>query len=66
MNHQTLLGKVLFWLGFLLFIFGFIFNSSVGIIEDGPEFFPTISIPAIIAGIILIVLSNFFKKRNRI
>jgi hypothetical protein len=33
-----------FWLGFLLFIFGFMFNSSAGIIEDGPEFSSTISI----------------------
>ncbi|WP_163580814.1 hypothetical protein [Gracilibacillus saliphilus] len=62
MKKHTLFGKVIFWLGFLIFIAGFIFNESIGTIQDVPASVYSLSIPAIIIGIILIIISNVFKK----
>ncbi|MGN8644906.1 hypothetical protein ACTNEO_02310 [Gracilibacillus sp. HCP3S3_G5_1] len=64
MKKHTLIGKVLFWLGFLIFILGFIFNKTVGIIQEVPESVYSLSIPAIIIGIVLIIISNVFKNRE--
>ena len=64
MKKHTKFGKVIFWLGFLFAILGLAFNEKLGAITDGPEFFSTFSIPSIIIGIILIVISNFLKSKN--
>ncbi len=63
MKKHTKLGKVIYWLGFLLFILGIGFHEKVGIITDSPVVFSTFSLPAIIIGIILLFISNFSKKR---
>lgn len=65
MKIHTPLGKVIYWLGFLLFILGIGFNENFGIISDSPGILTSFSIPAIIIGIILLLISNFFKKRNK-
>ncbi|WP_018930510.1 hypothetical protein [Gracilibacillus lacisalsi] len=64
MTKHTLFGKVIFWLGFLIFILGFMFNETLGIIQDVPASVYSFSMPAIIIGIILIIISNVFKKEN--
>ncbi len=62
MNIHTTVGKVIFWVGFTLFILGFGFNKNFGIINDVPEIYGTLSLPAIILGVVLLLLSNFYKK----
>jgi hypothetical protein len=64
MKKHSKLGKVVFWFGFLLFILGWMFNKEIGILaEDIPEVFYPFSLPAILIGIIIIFISNFFKKK---
>ncbi|WP_188856612.1 hypothetical protein [Oceanobacillus indicireducens] len=42
MKNHTKFGKVIGWLGFLLFMLGFMFNERIGVLaEDIPEeFYP--------------------------
>lgn len=64
MKNHTKFGKVIFWIGFLFFMLGIAFNERISLIADGPEVFSTFSTPSIIIGIILIIISNFFKNKN--
>ncbi|SFL45672.1 hypothetical protein SAMN04487943_101647 [Gracilibacillus orientalis] len=64
MKKHTPFGKVIFWLGFLLFILGSAFNETLGIITNAPESFYSFSISAIIIGIILLIISNVFIKEK--
>ncbi len=58
------------WKGNLLvrfsnFISGLFFFSESGVLaEDIPETFYPFALPSTIIGIILLLISNFFKKRN--
>ncbi|WP_062052217.1 hypothetical protein [Bacillus sp. JCM 19034] len=63
MKKHTNVGKVIYWLGFVLFILGFAFNDMIGMITNGPEIFSNLSIPAFIGGIVLLICSNFFTKK---
>ncbi|WP_140321983.1 hypothetical protein [Oceanobacillus rekensis] len=64
MKKFTMLGKVIYWLGFLFFISGFLFNENGVMAEDIPEVFYPFSLSSIIIGIILMVSSHFFKKKK--
>ncbi|RLL48434.1 hypothetical protein D8M04_04015 [Oceanobacillus piezotolerans] len=65
MKKHTKFGKVIGWLGFLFFISGLFFFSESGVMaEDIPEFFYPFALPSIIIGVILLVISNFFRKKN--
>jgi len=61
MKNHSKFGKVFFWFGFLLFILGFMFNEEIGVLAE--DFYP-FSLPAIIIGITIIIISNFFKKKK--
>jgi len=63
MKKHTQFGKVIFWLGFFLFVLGVFFNERVGTITD-PQIFSSFSLPAILTGIVLLVISNFFIKES--
>ncbi|MBU8790568.1 hypothetical protein NSA56_03845 [Oceanobacillus caeni] len=64
-KKYTTFGKVIYWLGFLFFISGLFFFSESGVLaEDIPETFYPFALPSTIIGIILLLISNFFKKRN--
>ncbi|MGP4038625.1 hypothetical protein ACTWP4_01765 [Gracilibacillus sp. D59] len=64
MKKHTPFGKMVFWLGFVIFVLGIAFNGTLDIIQDAPESVYSFSTPAIIIGIILITISNVFKKEN--
>lgn len=65
MKKHTKFGKVIGWLGFLFFISGLLFFSESGVLaEDIPEVFYPFALTSIIIGVILLVLSNFFRKKN--
>ncbi|WP_456276366.1 hypothetical protein [Bacillus sp. AK128] len=64
MKNHTKIGKVIYWLGFLVFMFGIMFNEHIGILGEESSEFSSYSIPAIIIGIVLIVITNFFKKSS--
>ncbi len=61
MKRYNKFGKILFYIGILLSAVGFSFNQRIGI-ADTPEPYATFSIPLIVIGIILLVISNFYKK----
>lgn len=58
-------GKIIFIVGFILFVFGIIFNKSLGL-ADTPEYLETIALPIIIFGVIMLIISNFFRKSEKI
>jgi hypothetical protein len=60
-NRLSKAGKTLYFLGMALFAAGFAVNPQLNI-GDVPEAVGSLSIPAIIGGIILIAASNFFKR----
>lgn len=64
MKKHTKIGKIFFWFGFLFFISGMAFNQTIGVIKDGPEALSSFSMPSIISGLILIIVSNFFKRKD--
>ncbi|WP_042221649.1 hypothetical protein [Oceanobacillus manasiensis] len=65
LKYHTAFGKVLYWLGFLFFISGLLFFSKDGVMaEDIPEALYPFALPATIIGIILLLSSHFFKKKN--
>jgi glycopeptide antibiotics resistance protein len=61
LKRYNKIGKFLFYIGILLSAVGFSFNQSIGI-ADTPDPYATLSIPFIVIGIILLVVSNFYKK----
>ncbi|MFD1849319.1 hypothetical protein D8M05_15925 [Oceanobacillus bengalensis] len=61
MKKHNRTGKLLYFIGILLFAIGFTLNQTIGIIE-APEPYTSFSIPLIVIGIILLVASNFFKS----
>ena len=65
MKKHSKFGKVVFWFGYLLLMLGFMFNERIGVLaEDIPEVLYPFSLPSIIIGAILIIISNFFKKKK--
>jgi hypothetical protein len=64
MKKHTTFGKVIGWLGFLFFMLGFTFNGKIGVISDAPENLAALSVPGIIIGIVLMIISNFFRRKN--
>lgn len=57
-------GKILAYVGIWIFAFGFAFNGTIGI-TDPPDFLATLSIPLIVIGIIMLIGSNFYKRKRR-
>ncbi len=65
LKKHTTFGKVIYWLGFLFFISGLLFFNKSGVLaEDIPATFYPFFLPATIIGIILMLSSHFFKKKN--
>lgn len=64
MKKHNPLGKGFFWIGFALFILGLAFNESIGLIPENPETLSSFSVPSIIFGIVMIVVSNFFGRKD--
>jgi len=64
MKKHTKFGKVIGWLGFLIFMSGLLFSESGVMAEDIPEYFYPFALPSTIIGIILLLLSNFFRKKK--
>ncbi|WP_430787185.1 hypothetical protein VBD025_15780 [Virgibacillus flavescens] len=62
-KKHTKLGKVIVWIGFLFFMSGFFIVTDLAG-EDTPEAFYPFAMPSIIIGIILLIASNFFKKKK--
>ncbi|WP_132010076.1 hypothetical protein [Mesobacillus foraminis] len=61
MMKRTKIGKILYYTGILLFAAGFAFNQRIGI-ADTPEPYGALSLPLIVAGIVLVITSNFYKQ----
>lgn len=58
---KTKTGKWFVYIGIWTFAFGLAFSEWVGM-EGTPPLLEAASIPMIIMGLLLIVLSNFFRK----
>lgn len=61
MSKRNRTGKMVLSIGFISFICGLMFNKRFGL-EDTPEFLETLSLPLIVVGVIMLILSNFLKK----
>ncbi|WP_077622639.1 hypothetical protein [Sediminibacillus massiliensis] len=64
MKKHNVFGKIIFWLGFFLFILGVSVNGTVGIVKDAPDIVSYYSLPALIVGVLLLLISNGFKKEE--
>ncbi|MDC3414750.1 hypothetical protein [Terrihalobacillus insolitus] len=53
-------GRILFFSGIWVIAFGL----ALGLIEDVPVPFSTLSIPLITIGVILLIASNFYKRNT--
>lgn len=65
LSKKSKTGKVIFIVGFILFVFGIIFNKRLGL-ADTPVFLETIALPMIVFGVIMLIMSNFFRKSEKI
>ncbi|MCA0972476.1 hypothetical protein LCM20_17915 [Halobacillus litoralis] len=62
-KRKTTAGKWLFNLGLWIFAAGFAFSDIVDI--DGlPKLLEAASIPLIVIGLLMIIISNFFNKKD--
>ncbi|MEB6551515.1 hypothetical protein MXL46_21260 [Heyndrickxia sporothermodurans] len=63
MRKHNKTSKLIFTLGIFIFAFGVAFNQRLGI-TDSPEPYASLSIPLIVLGLIVIVVSNFFGRKQ--
>ncbi|WP_077324742.1 hypothetical protein [Virgibacillus siamensis] len=57
-------GKVIAFIGLWVFAFGIAFNETTSGISGTPESSAASSIPLIVIGIIMLITSNFFKRKR--
>ncbi|WP_413376592.1 hypothetical protein [Alkalihalobacillus sp. 1P02AB] len=62
MNHLTIVGRLLVWGGFILFI-GALF-VRLKVFPEVPELFQPLTYPTLIIGMVLLLTSSFFRKRT--
>ena len=56
-------GKWLVYLGLWIFAAGFAFSEFIGI-EGTPDLLESASIPLVVIGLLMVILSNFFHKKG--
>ncbi|ASF40692.1 hypothetical protein CEH05_16645 [Halobacillus halophilus] len=61
-KRKTTAGKWLVYVGLWIFAAGFAFSEFNGM-EGKPDFLELASVPLIIIGLLMIILSNFFNKK---
>ncbi|MRG87502.1 hypothetical protein [Salinibacillus xinjiangensis] len=61
LDKYTKVGKILFWIGLAIFVVGLGFNENL---TDAPEQLAGISRPIMITGIVVVFLTNFFRKKK--
>ncbi len=64
LNRFNRTGKVIAFIGLLVFAFGIAFNETISGISGTPESLAASSIPLIVIGIIMMITSNFFKRKR--
>ncbi|ALX47668.1 hypothetical protein AOX59_03045 [Lentibacillus amyloliquefaciens] len=57
-------GKVIAFTGMWISAFGFAFNETIAGVSGTPDSLAALSIPLIAIGIILLITSNFFKRKR--
>ncbi|TFJ91696.1 hypothetical protein E4U82_16335 [Lentibacillus salicampi] len=57
-------GKVIAFIGIWVFAFGIAFNETIAGISGTPDLLASLSIPLIVIGIIMLITSNFFKRKR--
>ncbi|MBA2174847.1 hypothetical protein H0266_08075 [Halobacillus locisalis] len=62
-KRKTTTGKWLAYLGLWIFAAGFAFSEIIGI-EGTPDLLASASIPLIVIGILMLIISNFFKEER--
>ncbi len=62
-KRQTTTGKWLAYLGLWIFAAGFAFSEIIGI-EGTPSLLRSASIPMIVIGILMLIISNFFNEER--
>ncbi|MGP4070797.1 hypothetical protein [Halobacillus sp. B29] len=62
-KRKTTAGKWLVYVGLWIFAAGFAFSEFNGL-ESMSDFLESASVPLIINGLLMIILSNFFNKKG--
>ena len=63
LSDKNKTGKVMLIICFTFFVFGVIFNKTMGLVGT-PAFLESISFSLIIVGVLTIIASNFFNKNS--
>ena len=64
-KKYTKVGNIIFYIGLLVFIFGLSMNEDIGWKKYYPEDYTTYSMPIMILGVVIIVGTNFFRKKKQ-
>ena len=57
-------GKMIAFIGIWVFAFGIAFNETIAGISGTPDSLAALSIPLIVIGVIMMITSNFFKRKR--
>lgn len=64
-KKYTKAGNIIFYIGLLVFIFGLSMNEDIGWKKYYPEDYTNYSMPIMILGVVIIVGTNFFRKKKQ-
>ena len=61
---KTTIGKWLAYLGLWIFAAGFAFSEIINGTDGMPSLLESASIPMMVIGVLMIITSNFFRKKS--
>ncbi|ASK61008.1 hypothetical protein CFK37_01665 [Virgibacillus phasianinus] len=63
-KKYTRAGNIIFYIGLIVFIFGLSMNENIGWKKFYPEHYTSYSTPIMIVGVVIVIVTNFFRKKK--
>ncbi|ASN06768.1 hypothetical protein [Virgibacillus necropolis] len=64
-KKYTKAGNIIFYIGLLVFVFGLSMNEDIGWKKYYPEHYTSYSLPIMLAGVAIVIVTNFFRKKKK-
>lgn len=64
-KKYTKVGNLIFYIGLLVFVLGLSMNKDIGWSKYYPEHYTNYSMPIMIAGVGIVIITNFFRKKKK-
>ncbi|SET71970.1 hypothetical protein SAMN05421676_10766 [Salinibacillus kushneri] len=61
MHKYTRTGNIIFWTGIVIFVIGAAMHENI---TGAPEPYTSFARPVMIAGVVVVFLTNFFRKKR--